>query len=107
MPKNILEKSQAAIEKSGDILNRIIAFLVGIFLSAIFFLFMLKLLNGMGIFLALAINFSIYFILKKHYAKHKLLKNFNKGLFTFTIVTAILFLIVYFAFFSLFQNLVS
>jgi len=107
MKHNFLKEGRQLANSSGDLLNKIMAFLVGIFLSAIFFLFMLKLLNGMGVLLALAINFALYFWLKKKYQKIKLLKSFNIGLFTFTVVCAILTVIVYFAFFSLFQNLVS
>jgi hypothetical protein len=107
MKHNFLKEGQDLVNRSGDLLNKIIVFLIGIFLSAIFFLFMLKLLNGMGILLALAINFALYFWLKRKYQKLKLLKSFNMGLFTFSTVTAVLAIIIYFAFFSLFQNLVS
>lgn len=107
MKNNFLKEGKILVDRSSDLLNKIMAFLVGIFLSAIFFLFMLKLLNGMGVLLALAINFALYFWLKKKYHQFKLLKSFNLGLFTFSVVTAALSVIIYFAFFSLFQNLVS
>ncbi len=61
----------------------------------------------MGILLALAISFAIYFWLKKKYTKVKFLRPFNQGIFTFSIITAILGIIIYFSFFALFQNLVS
>lgn len=107
MKNNFLKQGQDLVNRSGDLLNKIIAFLIGIFLSAIFFLFMLKMLNGMGILLALAINFALYFWLKKKYSKFKLLKSFNIGLFIFTIVTAVLAVILYFIVPSLIQNLVN
>lgn len=102
-----MNKVTGFIDRSGNMLNKITAFLVGIFFCAIFFLFMLKMFNGVGVLLSLIITFALYFGLKKKYAKFPMLRPFNIGIFTFNIITAVAGIILYFTVYSLFQSIAS
>jgi hypothetical protein len=89
------------------LLNQIIGFFMGLFVSAIFFFLILKLLGGWGIFVALLIGFAVNYWLKQKFSQHYLLKIFNIGLFTFNIITTVTGLVAYVVFYSAMQNLLS
>jgi hypothetical protein len=84
--------------------NRVIIFVSGIFASAIFFLFSLKIFGMWGIYLALGSSAALNIYLKKKYPKDFLLNTLNNGLITFNILTVICGIIILVLFFGAVQN---
>ena len=84
------------IKSTENLLNKIVAFFSGLFITAIIFLMILKVFNGLGVFIALIIGFSLNFLLKKISSKQPLINSFNNGILTFNIITTVIGLIVYF-----------
>lgn len=96
-----------ALHSSETLGNRIIFFLAGLFLSAIFFLLMLKALGSWGIYIALATSFTLNYWLKKH-RRHKIYLNaLNNGLLTFNVLTALILILLLIVFYGAAQNLLN
>lgn len=69
-------------------------FTSGLLLSAIFYLFMLKLWHNWGLYLALALSGSLNIWLKLKHRKAFFLNTLNNGLITFNIITVLCSLII-------------
>ncbi len=87
-----------------QLFNKIVTFISAIFLSAIFFLFLVKLLNSWGIYLGLALSVALNVYLKKRYKKDHFYNIFNNGLITFNIITTVTLIVILVVFFSAVQN---
>jgi len=96
------------IIEASNLLNKIMAFFTGLFLSAIFFFLILKLIGTWGILLALIIGYAVNFLLFKKYRKTGSNWCFlNYGLFSFNIITSIAGIVAYVVFYSAMQNLLN
>lgn len=100
-----------AFENSPTLSNRVIFFLTGIFLSAIFFLILLKFLGTFGVFLALGISIGMNIWLKKKHRqtqKERIYTNsFNNGLITFNVIIVSVTIIIFVLFYGAAQNLLN
>lgn len=84
--------------------NRIVIFISGIFVSAIYFLFLLKLFNMWGVYLALGSSIALNVYWKKKYPKNFFFNTLNNGLITFNILTIISGAVILVLFFGAIQN---
>lgn len=96
-----------ALHGTDKILNKIMAFVCGIFISAIFFFAILKILNSWGIWgicigLGLSGAFNVW--MKKKYRQVAILNIFNNGVITFNVITAIALIVVVITLFSAIQG---
>lgn len=95
---------QRALHGSENVTNRVIVFVVAIFLSAIVFLIMLQTIGAWGIFLSLAASAVLNTWLKKHHRNHLYINTFNNGLITFNLLLVISAIAIFILFFSVVQN---
>lgn len=79
-----------ALHGTDNFFNKLIVFISGLFVSAIFFLILLKLLNAWGIYLGLGLSAAINLKLKQKHRARPYLNTFNNALITFNIITIIL-----------------
>jgi hypothetical protein len=100
-PTSILKRFYSQTDR---FFTRLMIFTTGIFLSAIFFLFMLKTLGSWGIYLALGTSIILNIWLKKNRPKDFLLNSLNNGLITFNIITIISGLAIMIVFFGAAQS---
>jgi len=98
---------QRALHSSETLGNRIIFFLAGLFLSAIFFLLMLKSLGSWGIYIALGASFTLNYWLKKNRRAKIYLNSLNNGLLTFNVFTVIVLILIMVVFYGAAQNLLN
>lgn len=98
---------QRAVHSSETLTNRIIFFVAGLLLSAIFFGLMLKTLGTWGIYLALGASGVLNYWLKKHRRTNIYKNAFNNGLITFNIILIVGTLLIFIVFFGALQNLLN
>ena len=93
-----------ALHGTDKLFNKIICLISGIFLSAIFFLIMMKFLNSWGIYLGLSASIALNIWLKRKYKKVTLLNAFNNGVIIFNVITSIILVVVAVLFLTTVQN---